>query len=393
MIKESVTVLGSTGSIGCNTLDVLSRYPKRYQIFALTAHDNIVLLAEQCRIFEPKYAVISNRDRAAELRSACAGLKTKVLEDTGSLIQVASDHEVDTVIAGIVGIAGLGPTLAAARSGKRILLANKEALIVAGRLFMQTVRDNNAVIVPVDSEHNGIFQCLEKKHQSVNIARVKKIILTASGGPFLHFPYEQLRAVTPAQACKHPNWKMGAKISVDSATLLNKGLEVIEAHWLFDIPMERIEVLVHPQSIVHGLVMFEDGSMIAQMSRPDMRIAIAYALSGSKRIDSGVAPLDLAECSRLDFLAVDHHRFPCMQMTADAFSRGETQIIALNAANEVAVAGFLEGHLRFDLIPDIIHGTFTQIKTRDISNLETIQAIDTEARVLAQKLIADRQSR
>ena len=386
-MKESITILGATGSIGCNALEVIDQHPQRYQVFALTGNHNIELLAKQCLRFRPKYAVVANGDSVDLLNKELKNSSTQVLAGADALLRVVSEHEVDTVIAGIVGIPGLVPTLTAAREGKRILLANKEVLIAAGKFFVQAIKENGAVIMPVDSEHNAVYQCLEKKHQTVKTDRVRKIILTASGGPFLRLPLTQLSQITPEQACAHPNWSMGAKISVDSATMMNKGLEVIEAHWLFGLPLDQIEILIHPQSIVHALVVFEDGSTIAQMSYPDMRVAIAYALSGSDRIPSGVEDLDLAKCRKLEFQAVDYQRFPCVKIAHEAFAQGEIQTIALNAANEIAVYNFLNGKLGFDKIPEAISETIEQMSSGVIENIEQVLAVDAEARMFTQELI------
>ena len=359
---QSITVLGATGSVGTSTLDVISRHD-HFRVYALSAHSNTALLLSQCLQFEPQYAVLTDEDAAESLRLQLrkAGSQTEVQWGAEALSRIASDADVDVVMAAIVGAAGLLPALAAAQSGKKVLLANKESLVMAGELFMQAAVASGAVILPIDSEHNAIFQCLPAPAQSArgNLAGqgVRKVLLTASGGPFLHTPVEQLHEVTPAQACKHPNWDMGRKISVDSASMMNKGLEFIEACYLFDLAPEAVEVVIHPQSIVHSMVEYTDGSVLAQLGSPDMRVPIAHALAWPERIASGADFLSLVTSPDLQFLAPDLSRFPCLQLGMDAARQGGYAPTCLNAANEIAVAAFLAGQIRFTDIPRVISGT------------------------------------
>ena len=385
MERREITILGATGSVGTNALDVIARHPESYRVFALTARANVELLAEQCARFTPDYAVVADAGRLDEAKARMAGLKTQVLAGADAIEQVASDDRCDVVIAGIVGSVGLAPTLAAVRTGKRVLLANKEALVMAGSLFMREVEASGAVVLPVDSEHNGIFQCLGRERTEA----VEKIILTASGGPFLNAPVESLAAVTPAQACAHPNWDMGAKISVDSATLMNKGLEVIEACWLFGLAPEQVEVVVHPQSILHAMVAFKDGSILAQMAQPDMRVPIACALAWPERIASGVGPLDFSRVAKLELLEVDERKFPCLPLAYRALRAGAAAMIALNAANEVAVGEFLAGRLRFDRIPAVVEAVVAAAggAEQPLDRLEAIVAADSAARERARTAI------
>lgn len=389
---QLITVLGATGSIGVSTLDVVGRHPQRYQIFALTAERRWQLLATQCLQYSPRFAVIRDADSARlleqELRKQ--GCSTQVLYGADALAQVAAAPEVDVVMAAIVGAAGLLPTLAAVRAGKKILLANKEALVMAGGLFTRAVAEHGAQLLPIDSEHNAIFQCLPN-HRHDYLARgpvssgVRKILLTASGGPFRNTPLHELARVTPAQACAHPNWSMGQKISVDSASMMNKGLELIEACWLFNARPQQVEVVIHPQSVIHSLVEYIDGSVLAQLGNPDMRTPIAHALAWPERIDSGVASLDLIATARLDFMAPDEQRFPCLRLAREAALAGGNAPVVLNAANEVAVAAFLAGRLRFDQIPQVISAVLNTIPHSEPNSLEHVQAADAEARVVAER--------
>ncbi|MDQ2694182.1 MAG: 1-deoxy-D-xylulose-5-phosphate reductoisomerase [Pseudomonadota bacterium] len=381
-----VTVLGSTGSIGVSTLDVVQRHPQRFRLVALTAHRNVGRLFEQCRQLRPEYAVMADADAAAQLqdRLRAAGSPVEVLGGVEGLEWVAALPQTDYVMAAIVGAAGLRPTLAAARAGKRVLLANKEALVMAGRLFMDEVRRHGARLLPIDSEHNALFQCLPPDHGAgLDGAGVTRILLTGSGGPFRTTPLEQLPEVTPEQACAHPNWVMGRKISVDSATMMNKGLEIIEACWLFAAGLDRVQVVVHPQSVIHSMVEYADGSVLAQLGNPDMRTPIAHALAWPRRIASGVEPLDLVRIGRLDFQAPDFDRFPCLRLAIAAMQAGGNLPIALNAANEVAVQAFLERQIRFTAIPEVIDHTLQRMPRRQAASLQTILDSDSEARQIA----------
>lgn len=388
MERRVITILGATGSVGASALDVVARHRESYEVFALTARTSVELLAEQCARFTPEYAVVADPERLDEAKERMAGLKTRVLAGAAAIERVASDDRCDTVIAGIVGAVGLAPTLAAVRAGKRVLLANKEALVTAGGLFMREVGKSGAVLLPVDSEHSGVFQCLAQRLGRGRNEAVEKIILTASGGPFLNAPGESLAAVTPKQACAHPNWDMGAKISVDSATLMNKGLEVIEARWLFDLAPEQIEVVVHPQSILHAMVAFKDGSMLAQMSRPDMRVPIACALAWPERVASGVGPLDFSRTAKLELLEVDEGKFPCLPLAYRALRAGAAATIALNAANEIAVGEFLAGRLRFDRIHEVVEAAVAAAPDgQPPDRLEAIIAEDSAARERARTAV------
>ena len=386
--RLGLTVLGSTGSVGKSTLDVAHRHPQRYALFALTAHRSTEALLEQCRMHRPRYAVLSGIDEQAQLREQFRSAGCELLFGARALQSVATDPECDVVMASIVGATGLDPTLAAASAGKRVLLANKEALVMAGRLFMRAVRSAGATLLPIDSEHNAVFQCLPQGPGGrPALGAVRRILLTASGGPFRSVAPERLAAVTPDEACAHPNWVMGRKISVDSATMMNKGLEVIEAHWLFELPAERIEVLVHPQSIVHSLVEYIDGSMIAQLSNPDMRIPIAHALGFPERIDSGARSLDLGEIGQLSFERPDHRRFPCLELAYRALRTGGSAPAVLNAANEVAVEAFLSRRLRFTEIPGVISRTLDSCPTTPADDLDGVLAADAGARRTAAQLV------
>jgi len=388
-----VTLLGATGSIGDSTLDVIARHPDRFAVEALAAHSNAAKMATLCRRFRPRFAALSDIAAARELEATLArdGVPTRVLAGPDGLAEVAALPEADTVLAAIVGAAGLLPTLAAARAGKRILLANKEALVMGGALFMQAVAQGGATLLPIDSEHNAIFQCLPADYARVPAhAGVRRILLTASGGPFRTRDVAELAGVTPDEACAHPNWSMGRKISVDSATMMNKGLEVIEAHWLFGAPREAIEVVIHPQSVIHSLVEYVDGSVLAQLGHPDMRTPIAQALAFPERIDTGVASLDLARLAALSFEAPDLARFPCLALAFAALASGGTAPAALNAANEVAVAAFLAGDIRFVDIATLCEHVLARVPTRPLSSLDDAHAADGEARQAAAGWLARR---
>jgi 1-deoxy-D-xylulose-5-phosphate reductoisomerase len=389
---KSVTILGSTGSIGLSTLDVLSLHPEKFKVYALTANRSVESMLQQCLKFEPEIAVMLDAAAADKLAEALKKNHSKTIVKIGSkaLEEVSSSVNTDIVVAAIVGAAGLLPTLAAAKAGKRILLANKEALVMSGALFMKTVAENGATLLPVDSEHNAIWQCLpvaNTQHHNFNGKGVRKIILTASGGPFRDYDLEQLDDVTPEQAVAHPNWSMGQKISVDSATMMNKGLEVIEAHWLFGLQSQQIEVVLHRQSVIHSMVDYEDGSVLAQMGNPDMRTPITNTLSWPDRIESGVEPLDLVKVGRLDFSAADFARFPCLRLAYKALNEGGTATAILNAANEIAVQAFLDEQIRFTDIARIIEEVLAELPVNDATTLEQILADDVAARTLAKSKI------
>jgi 1-deoxy-D-xylulose-5-phosphate reductoisomerase len=387
-----ITVLGATGSIGLSTLDVISRHPARFRVFALTACHNARGMYELCCAHEPEYAVMADPGAADELRRILpANSPTEVLSGLKNLELIAAAPESETVMAAIVGAAGLKPTLAAVRAGKRVLLANKEALVMSGALFMQAVVDAGAELLPIDSEHNAIFQCLPPTQvRQLPKAGVRRILLTASGGPFRQTPVGDLAGVTPAQACAHPNWVMGQKISVDSATLMNKGLELIEACWLFNTEPAQIEVHVHPESVIHSMVEYVDGSVLAQMGSPDMRTPIANGLAWPERIDAGVAPLDLFALGRFHFERPDLVRFPCLGLASEAFAQGGTCPAVLNAANEEAVRGFLDARLRFTDIPVIIEQVLAGLPAVAADSFDAIFASDEEARALATEQIRRR---
>ena len=392
MTQQNITVLGSTGSIGVSTLDVIRRHPDRYQAFALCAHSQVDKLFEQCLEFRPRFAVLRDAPLAAELAARCrqAGLATEVRHGVEALVELSALPEVDAVMAAIVGAAGLEPTLAAARAGKRVMLANKEVLVMAGELFMHAVREHGATLLPVDSEHNAIFQALPADFaRGLAACGVEKILLTASGGPFRNTALADLQQVTPDQACAHPNWVMGRKISVDSATMMNKGLEVIEARWLFDAAPEMIQVVVHPQSVIHSAVQYADGSVLAQLGNPDMRTPIAYAMAWPERIAAGVEPLDLFRIARLDFFPPDFVRFRCLQLAYDVLREGGTAPAILNAANEIAVAAFLEGRLSFLGIPRLNEAVLAALPAAPEGSLADVLGADAEARRLAMAMIAD----
>lgn len=387
---QQVSVLGSTGSIGVNTLDVIGRHTDRYCVYALAANRSSEILAEQCLAHRPRFAVMACADAAQALADRLpADLGTEVLCGEAALAQVASDDEVDVVMAAIVGAAGLPSALAAAEAGKRVLLANKEALVMAGHLFMSAVRRSGAVLLPIDSEHNAIFQCLPVDGGArPRLDGVASVLLTASGGPFRTWSTAQMQAATPDQACAHPNWSMGRKISVDSASLMNKGLEFIEACWLFDLRPDQVDVVVHPQSIIHSMVQYRDGSVLAQLGNPDMRTPIAYGLGWPERLDSGVAPLDLVAAARLDFEAPDEARFPCLRLAREAVAAGGTAMAVANAANEVAVAAFLAESVSFGSIPMIIEETLARVSPVEPATLAVVEQADSEARAVASELVA-----
>lgn len=386
-MKKRLTLLGSTGSIGDSTLDVVARHPQRFSVYALTAHRNGDKLVEQCLRFAPEVAVVGDAETAAtvERKLRAAGSKTVVTYGSQALVEVAKSDGCDTVVAAIVGAAGLVPTLAAAQAGKRILLANKEALVMSGDIFMDAARENGAVLLPVDSEHNAVFQCLPA--EGAQHGGVTKIILTASGGPFRTREPATLVGVTPEEACKHPNWSMGRKISVDSATMMNKGLEVIEAHYLFDLPGERIDVLIHPQSVIHSMVSYADGSVLAQLGNPDMRTPIAHALAFPERVDSGVAQLDLAQVATLNFEKPDYARFPCLALAMKALAEGGVASATLNAANEIAVEAFLNRRIGFMAIAQTVDAVLNALDNRSAASLEVVLEADAAARRAAHKII------
>jgi len=387
---KKLTVLGATGSIGVSTLDVVARHPDRFEVVALTGNSRVDALYEQCLKHRPRYAVVGLGKDVAGLASRLrdAGLQTEVLAGPQALEFVAALPEVDAVMAAIVGAAGLQPTLAAVRAGKQILLANKEVLVMAGALFMVAVKTHGATLLPIDSEHNAVFQSLPADYAGQPAqAGVSHILLTASGGPFRSMPRERLNTVTPDEACAHPNWSMGRKISVDSATMMNKGLEVIEVHWLFNVAPDQIEVVVHPQSVIHSLVQYVDGSVVAELGNPDMRTPIAHALAWPERIPAGVAPLDLPSIAQLNFEKPDFDRFPCLALAYRALRAGGNAAAVLNAANEVAVAAFLDGRLPFLGIARLIAATLDAVPVAAMPDLEAILAADERARVVATGLL------
>ena len=388
-MKQKITILGSTGSIGKNTLDVVARHPDRYEVFALSAATQVDLMLEQCAQFKPRFAVMASAPHAQLLAEKIKqnGLPTSVLQAPGALEIIASHEEVDAVMAAIVGAAGLSPCLAAARAGKRLLLANKEALVVGGNVFMRAVREGGATLLPIDSEHSAIFQCLPED-PACWAERVDSILLTASGGPFRTRPPETLAQITPDQACAHPNFSMGRKISVDSATMMNKALEVIEARWLFDLAPEQIKVVIHPQQIIHSMVQFKDASILAQLGTPDMRVPIACGLAWPERIESGASRLDFAALAALTFEEADVRRFPGLHLSWQALNAPEGTTAVLNAANEVAVDAFLTGKLRFDHIHAVNLATLDAVQPSKPDSLESLLALDAAARVAAQRAAA-----
>jgi 1-deoxy-D-xylulose-5-phosphate reductoisomerase len=388
---QQITVLGATGSIGLSTLDVIARHPGRYQVFALSGFSRLSELLALCVRHAPQFAVVPEAAAARRLQDDlhAAGLSTRVLVGEEGLCQVAAAPEVDAVMAAIVGAAGLRPTLAAVEAGKKILLANKEALVMSGALFMQAVRKSGSVLLPIDSEHNAIFQCMPRDSaRGLDAVGVRRILLTASGGPFRQTPMAELAHVSPEQACAHPNWSMGRKISVDSASMMNKGLELIEACWLFDAKPSQVEVVIHPQSVIHSLVDYIDGSVLAQLGNPDMRTPIANALAWPERIDSGVPPLDLFAVARLDFQAPDEDRFPCLRLARQAAEAGNSAPAMLNAANEVAVAAFLDGRVRYLEIASIIEEVLNLEPVVVVNDLDAVFTADAKARVLAEQWLS-----
>ena len=391
MTPQVLTILGSTGSIGESTLDVVSRHPEKFRVFALAGHKQVEKLAAQCQTFRPEYAVVADAEHAARLEALLKrdGAATQVLHGAQALVDVASADEVSGVMCAIVGAAGLPSALAAAQKGKTIYLANKETLVVSGALFMETARANGAAVLPIDSEHNAIFQVLPRNYTGrLNEHGIRSIILTASGGPFLTADLGTFDSITPAQAVKHPNWSMGRKISVDSATMMNKGLELIEAHWLFNCPPDKLEVVIHPQSVIHSMVRYRDGSVLAQLGNPDMRTPIAYCLGLPERIDSGVGDLDFDALSALTFQKPDFDRFPCLKLAYEAMNAGGAAPCVLNAANEAAVAAFLDGQIKFTDIAKTVAHCLAQDFSDDLGNIENLLAQDAVTRRQAQEFIA-----
>ena len=393
MSVKQVAILGSTGSIGVNTLDVIRAHPDRFKVVALTAAKQVDRLAEQCVEFKPSIAVVADADGAARLQKLLLEKKinTQVFYGPQALVSAVTESNCDTVMAAIVGAAGLMPTLAAAKAGKRVLLANKEALVMSGNLFMQAMKQGGGELLPIDSEHNAIFQCLPNhfsKDPNPSLG-VEELWLTASGGPFRNTPLDQLVSITPEQACAHPNWVMGRKISVDSATMMNKGLEVIEAFWLFGLPLEKIKVLIHPQSVVHSMVRYRDGSILAQLGQPDMRTPIAYGLAWPERIAAGVAPLSLQQLAALNFAEPELDRFPCLSLAFAAAAAGGTAPTVLNAANEISVAAFLDEGLPYLQIPLVVEKVLNTIPSINADSLELILDVDARARRVAEEVVKD----
>jgi len=388
--KSMVSVLGSTGSIGVSTLDVIARHPDRFGVYGLAASSSVDAMLEQCLIHKPVYAVMMQESAAQDLRSRLPGsLGTRVLQGEEALAKIATDPGVDAVMAAIVGAAGLASTLAAAHAGKTILLANKESLVMAGHLLMEAISDSGGMLLPIDSEHNAIFQCLPATDDAVPLTGgVSKVLLTASGGPFRSWSLEQMRDASPNQACAHPNWSMGRKISVDSASLMNKGLEFIEACWIFRLAPKMVDIVVHPQSIIHSMVQYVDGSVLAQMGNPDMRTAIAFGLGWPERIASGVAPLDLIATARLDFEAPDEARFPCLRLARESVAVGGTAMAVCNAANEIAVDAFLAEDIRFTEIPQVIERTLERVAVVEPNALSVVESADRESRSVAREIVA-----
>lgn len=389
--KTKVCILGATGSIGLNTLDVIERHSEQFEAYALTADKNVESMYKLCSKYRPVFAAMASEEAADCLRKRLvdAGIKTEVLGGASSLVDLASLPEVDTVMAAIVGAAGLLPNLAAVKQGKKVLLANKESLVMSGALFMSEAKRSGSVLLPIDSEHNAIYQCLPDQYlcgQTLD-KDIRRILLTASGGPFRSLSKEALKGVSPEDACRHPNWSMGRKISVDSASLMNKGLELIEACWLFDVAPSRVEVHIHPQSIIHSMVEYVDGSVLAQMGNPDMRTPIAYGLAWPDRLEAGVEPLDLFSVGRLDFEQPDTERFPCLALASQAFVAGGTSPAILNAANEEAVEAFLKGNIGFTEIPDTIERVLSGIESVDASSIEVVLEADLAARQLAKQML------
>jgi 1-deoxy-D-xylulose-5-phosphate reductoisomerase len=389
-MMQTLTVLGATGSIGISTLDVASRHPERFRVFALSCHSRVAELADQCKAFNPRYAVVADVSYAEQLEKLLekSSPDTEVLSGVEGLCRVAMDPAVDVVMAAIVGAAGLLPTLEAAKAGKRVLLANKESLVMAGPLFMNAVRQGGATLLPIDSEHNAIFQCLPSGYTPEQRGGVRKILLTASGGPFRAAPLASLSSMTPEQACAHPNWEMGQKISVDSATMMNKGLELIEACWLFGVSPDEVEVVIHPQSIIHSMVEYVDGSVLAQLGNPDMRTPIAHAMAWPERIASGVSSLDIIGTAQLDFEAPNLEHFPCLALAMEAARIGGSAPTVLNAANEVAVEAFLGKKIAFTRIAEIVSDVLKKLEITEPASLEAVQKCDQQARQCAKSLIS-----
>jgi len=389
LLRQNITILGSTGSIGTSTLDVIARHPERYRVFALTAATQVEMLLQQCQAFSPRYAVMASAPHATQLAARVKelGLPVQVLAGERALCEVSSDPDVHAVMAAIVGAAGLAPSLAAAQAGKKLLLANKEALVVGGEMFMRAVHEGGATLIPIDSEHSAVFQSLPEDPGTWQ-RRVEKIVLTASGGPFRQRDPKTLHLVTPEEACAHPNWVMGRKISVDSATMMNKALEVIEAHYLFGLAPAQIEVVIHPQSVIHSMVQYHDRSVVAQLGTPDMRVPIAYGLAWPERIASGAAALDFSTLGALSFEKPDDQRFPGLGLAWESLVGPAGTTAVLNAANEVAVAAFLERRLRFDQIHVVNHATLAAMSPSKSGGLGDLMAIDTEARALAGTVVA-----
>jgi len=389
--KQRVCILGSTGSIGVSTLDVIARHPDRYSVYALTAHTQIEKLAQQCAHFLPQVVVVGSASAADGLRQLLLsrGLEKIQIEfGPQALCDAATAADCDSVMAAIVGAAGLPASLAAAQAGKKVLLANKEALVMSGSLFMNAIKSTGASLLPIDSEHNAIFQCLPRSFDGeLDKHGIRKILLTASGGPFLYRDVDTLSAVTPEEAVAHPNWVMGRKISIDSATMMNKGLEVIEAHWLFSVPADQIDVVIHPQSVIHSMVSYNDGSVLAQLGNPDMRTPIAYGLAFPERIDSGVEALDLVKVGKLNFEAPDLVRFPCLRLAYHALRSGHSAPTVLNASNEIAVQAFLDGKISFNMIAQVIEQCLDKIPSSKVVDLESILGVDAHARHVASSLI------
>lgn len=388
---QNIVILGSTGSIGQNTLDVINRHPDKYKVLALTANHSSELLYQQCLSFKPKIAILGSAELAKELRQRLvdSNVTTTVLSGDIALQEIVADPQADTIVAGIVGAAGLLPTLSAIKAGKRVLLANKEALVMAGALMMDAVQQCSATLLPVDSEHNALFQCMPPHFMpGTRPEGVGRLILTASGGPFRNISFADLAKVTPQEAVKHPNWVMGPKISVDSATMMNKGLELIEAHYMFQMPIDAIDIILHPQSVIHSLVQYRDGSLLAQLGQPDMRVPIASALSWPARIDSGVSAINLLEMGTLTFEKPDTTRFPCLKLAVEALKAGGIMPTVLNASNEVAVSAFLKGYCRFTEIPTMIEEVMNQVCNQTVQAIEDILEGDRLARHWTQQLIA-----
>ncbi|GGX61551.1 1-deoxy-D-xylulose-5-phosphate reductoisomerase [Saccharospirillum salsuginis] len=386
VLRQTVSVLGATGSVGCNTLDVIERHPDRFDLFAISGHRNLDRLAEQALRFRPRYVVVPDDTGRTQLLERLSGQGTEILVGEAALADVAAHPDVDTVMAAIVGSAGLSSSLAAARAGKRLLLANKESLVVAGHLLMAAVAESGAELLPIDSEHNAIFQCMPSDHRRQGIASV---LLTASGGPLRDMSAGQLAGVTPEQAVAHPNWSMGRKISVDSASLMNKGLELIEACWLFDLTPDQIEVVIHPQSVIHSMVRYLDGSVIAQMGTPDMRTPIAYGLAYPDRIVSGAEPLAFDPTLQLTFDTPDRDRFPCLRLAEEAIADGGTLPAVLNAANEITVAAFLDRRLSFPDIARINEAVMNQMGAEPVQSVEQLLSVDARARALADQALEE----